>query len=688
MAVTRGYVQQVSWLSGTPLACMWVGSDAGSSELVFIQIRAPDSAVSRASKRAMIGLLVQAQLAGREVDVVHPDDSAEVTSVATTTCDVAVSPVQMDAIEVTQAIQDLSLSVPLVAGKQTVVRVYLSNYGASGITVRGSIRVRRGPSDPPLTIASLNTAVLDPTQAGNVAIKRTDASRSLNFMVPYGDTAAGPLAISLTSVTDVGSGNPVSVGCGRRPTVWFHPSPPLRVRVLAFRYRQGTPPVTYTPSALDFDALLSWLGRAYPVGQVLSSTGTVDAAAAPPFGCGDINSQLAAIRALDVTAGTDQRTHYYGLVSDGGFFMRGCAGVPSTPDPSAVGSGPTGPGTYGWDFDGTYGDWYGGHELGHTFGRRHPGFCGESPDDLTRYPYANGQLANSDASFVGLDTGDPTLNFPMTALTGTQWHDVMTYCDYQWLSAYTYQGVRLRLLDEDALGAGTGGGGGAPSPGTGGRPDERYPQLAQRAEEEARPGETAISVVGTVNLTREQGKLQFVNPVPGSRPSGLERDSPVMIRVQSAVGTNDYPVAVKLSSELSPGDDRTGIVDAVIPVATDAGTIELLIGGKVVDTFMPGPPPPAVRAIRPLEADDKDLKLALEFDRPLDPSHSYAIQISTDHGRTWQTLGVGMREPTLALDRSHFERTAHPLVRVIATNGFSQSITTSEPLRMPGGSQG
>ena len=83
----------------------------------------------------------------------------------------------------------------------------------------------------------------------------------------------------------------------------------------------------------------------------------------------------------------DARTHYYGLVSDGdgSFFMRGLAsGIPGTADPSTVASGPTGVNTWGWDTDGSYGDWYTGHELGHTFGRFHAEFCGAGGGHHTR----------------------------------------------------------------------------------------------------------------------------------------------------------------------------------------------------------------------------------------------------------------------------------------------------------------
>ena len=54
--------------------------------------------------------------------------------------------------------------------------------------------------------------------------------------------------------------------------------------------------------------------------------------------------------------------------------MRGCApvnGMISATGFARVGSGPVGSGDWGWDFDGSYADWYSGHEVGHAFGRPH-----------------------------------------------------------------------------------------------------------------------------------------------------------------------------------------------------------------------------------------------------------------------------------------------------------------------------
>lgn len=449
MAITTGFVQRLSWLRPGPTACVWIGPTPTSTELFFIVVRPADSDAEVTFKCGMVSFLVQQQVAGRQVDVWHGDTSSEVTSVATRYCDVTSTPLQLDGIEVTQAIQHLSLAVPLLAGKRTVVRLYLSCYTTPGITVQGEVAVRQAPTDPLVAIPSLNTVTLDPAQAGSIPPKRNDVTRSLNFLLPTTSTSEGPLLITIASITNTATGMSVALGCEARPILWFHWTPPLRVRVLGMRYTQGSPPVTFIPSNLDFQLLESWLGRAYPVAQVVSSRVLVTATATPPFLCDDINAQVAAIRALDVAGGEDSRTHYYGLVSDGGFFMRGCtAGIPPGPAPETVASGPTGSGTWGWDFDGSYGDWYGGHEIGHTFGRLHPGFCGETQDDLTNYPYDNGQLGGSAASFAGFDVGDPVNGLPMAALPGTVWRDVMTYCNNQWLSAYTYLAVRRRLIAE------------------------------------------------------------------------------------------------------------------------------------------------------------------------------------------------------------------------------------------------
>ena len=398
------------------------------------------------------------------------------------------------------------------------------------------------------------------------------------------------------------------------------------------------------------------------------STAVVDSNTAAPFTSDDTNAQLAALRTLDMAAGGDRRTHYYGMVADGGFFMRGsAAGIPATADPSVVASGPTGvpSGSFGWDTDGTYGDWYGGHELGHTFGRMHPGFCGETHDD-TSYPYIAGQLADDDAGCVGYDVGDPWLGLGRTALPGTQWHDIMTYCPSEWLSDYTYRGIMTRLATEDGLAAGAG-------PVVGSDAMDGQDDIRMLRDGEPK-GHNTISVVANINLTTGGGKLTYVTPVPGVPATAPAAESPVVVVFEDAEGhaLTTYPVLVRLNTELDPGDDRIGLVNAVIPVDPAARAAKLIVNGEVVDTLQAAEQPPDLRAVRrpALEVEGSTVRLSWD---DTGGGLRHTVQASTDGGRTWRTVAVGVTERSVAIDRSQFTPGQTVQLRVIATDGFTLS---------------
>jgi hypothetical protein len=583
---------------------------------------------------------------------------------------------QMAGIEVTQAIQDMQHSVALVAGKATAVRIYLSYYALPDIFVRGEL-LARSDSGEFVTVFSANQALLSSANADNLRAMRQDASLSLNFILPSELTAAGGWNFSLSSLVNAVSGASLTVLGLTSIKVRFVNAAPLRVRVFGVRYSMGNPPVQFTPSDQDFNLLFSWLRRAYPVAQVIGSRALIDISpsAPSPFGSGDVNAQLAAIRALDVSGGVDRRTHYYGLVSDGGFFMRGsAAGIPATPDPSTVASGPTGPANWGWDNDGSYGDWYGGHELGHTFGRLHPGFCGESHDD-PNYPFANGQLADNDDSFIGFDIGDSTLGLPPAALPGNIWHDVMTYCDHQWLSSYTYKGIHTRLSAEDALPAGPT----APGSGSsGGPPDRRFPQGMPPGTPGSTP-ENLISVVARVNLSRNEGQIRHVQPVAEGRVEAGVFESPVVLRLKTATEEilNEYRVAVKLDSDRDERGEETGLVDVIVFASPEARQIELVIGERTADTFRAGAPPQPIQNVLKSEG-PAFMGLSWEGGAVAGEGMSYAVQASTDEAHTWFTVAVGLKTPQFAFDPKQFPGARKIHIRILATNGFTQTVAPSE----------
>jgi hypothetical protein len=622
----------------------------------------------------------------------------------------SIAVVTSDGVEVTQAIQNMAHDVPLVADKRTIVRVYLSTTATASMLVQGLLKLRRlAPSGPWQFVRSLGPAHVDPAENGQLRVKRENESKSLNFLVPPELCAAGRVEVGLAMVWQTPAVTFLVPPLNAKRSITFAATPPLRVRILGVRYKSGNPAQSFEPSALDYTLIRSWLGRAYPVARTDWSQAVVNGPQAWPFDASAINAFVRGIRMGDVAGGTDARTHYFGLVSDanGANFMRGLAsGIPGTADPSTVASGPTGSDTWGWDVDGSYGDWYTGHELGHTFGRFHAEFCGASGG--APYPFVNGQLSNADGAFVGFDTGDPAHGLPIKALPGTIWHDVMTYCSSQWISSFTYTGIRDRLVLEDALPAGA-------MPVAAGR--------SRRTRGRKLSATPTTHVVGTLNLTRGTGSLRHVTAyatlpsggelLPASKAATAARRSssgPAAITLRLFAGGRKAPQEFAATfipdACTNPGDDVTGTVDALIPAPPDAARLELVLNGHVVDTYEAGTMPRAVRDIRSISAptrarrrgvaapaDQGEADAVITWQETGVPKadtrarsaetrgRTYVVQVSADDGQTWQTAGFGLSEPQTSIDRRLFGSADTIKVRVIASDGF-RSVTTEKTLKV------
>lgn len=218
--------------------------------------------------------------------------------------------------------------------------------------------------------------------------------------------------------------------------------------------------------------------------------------------------------------------------------------------------------------------------------------------------------------------------------------------------------------------------------GPGGRPDERFPNLSA-VRQQVGVGGVLASVVATVNLTTSSGTIVFVYPVSGLPVSGISPGSAVVVRAtRSEESLDEFPVQVKLNSELAPGDEQRGLADAVLPVRAETQALDLVIAGQVTDSFRIAGPPPTVRAIQPIITADRQLRVGLEFDRELEEGHNYAVQISSDNGQTWQTAGIGLKDSAFTLDRSQFRDGQEIRTRIITSNGISANVVTSAPFHI------
>jgi hypothetical protein len=226
--------------------------------------------------------------------------------------------VSLQGVEVVQAVQDMSGSVPLIAGKTTWVRVYLDkNNGTRPLTA--SLKAQRGTTT--LSLNPVAPITVDATE--NLTLRRQNFSKSLNFAVPAAMIGPGTTIFALATPTDMSPQHKTIIcdNCGNPTQVSFSNMPPLVVRLIGLTYQfqptPGAPQQTATPRPIDFTLLQSWLGRAYPVSQVISSQTTAPVNFKPNFDgttsidCTNADAQLSAIRAVDMAQlGADNRTHY------------------------------------------------------------------------------------------------------------------------------------------------------------------------------------------------------------------------------------------------------------------------------------------------------------------------------------------------------------------------------------------
>ena len=419
-------------------------------------------------------------------------------------------------------------------------------------------------------------------------------NESLNFNLPANWITDGAVHFEIALDVDGSPTSPVAIPCdgcdntyfNERPVfVRFVQMPTLRLRIVGLQFAAGTPPVMHAPRSQDFSLLRSWVQRAFPAGNFDISTNMVTSNQPFPFTCNNSNAQLSAIRESEIgTGGKNPLTHYVALVINTAGFMRGCTSgdPPDNPDTTVVASTPTGDTASGprpsgvvGDTDGSFGDWYGGHELAHQFGRKHPGFCDDNSDDDDDFPNENGQISDNLQTHVGVDMGD-TLNGVSRRIISPFAFDIMTYCTQpQWFSAYTYLGVLQRLRAEN----------GWPTLAQAVGPGTSITELSTSLPTEEMVGEF-VSVVASVNLTRNAGAIRYVNhvaraTVPAIQPNQI---AAVQLRDKSGRVIKSFPTWVRADTDIPVGQDQTGLVQVIIPVVPSAAHVDLLLRGKLVST--------------------------------------------------------------------------------------------------------
>ena len=274
----------------------------------------------------------------------------------------------------------------------------------------------------------------------------------------------------------------------------------------------------------------------------------------------------------------------------------------------------------------SYAGWYAGHELGHTFGRPHPGSgCGDEGADST-WPadIPKNRIGTAKRPYVGFDAGDPAVQAPMqvfawdpnTSLSGA---DLMTYCDNVWPGAHNYIEICERLAAENNTSCPTAspamaveiasppplaaaGPGGRRSSGPLAAPTTKFavdttrPESNNAAQSDATAGSSqasprtivgpVLSITGQIDLDANTGGISAVHRLEQAaekNPPAADPDAP-LIRTFNASGAllSESPTTLLISTDRPADAPRTGLVSGEVPYSPDISSIELVRGGAVI----------------------------------------------------------------------------------------------------------
>ncbi len=592
-------------------------------------------------------------------------------------------------------------SIPLIAGKSALVRVYVGHYETDLPGVTGTLTVARPGLDgrwtPLAGPAALGAGSVTARAAPAYADERGRLSWTLNFRLPAWLVRGRLRLTAQVSAPDGRSDTmTVDVTAGLLQT--------LRVRGIPIRYQgpdnAGNPISLARPTLGDFALTAGDAVAMFPVADQPDITLTgdfnwfapLDGAPDPkdPGGCAPSwNALLYWLNLMKTADGNRSDRIYYGLLPGGTpiGFNNGCGGN------GGVGAGLVGDSA---PF---------AHECGHVLGFGHApcGLTDGDPNDpaYPAYePYDTPTARMASIGEYGLDTRGPSVLSPNTV------RDFMSYCGPGWIGPYHYRallqhalldprqveerGPRLpdwvndRFLPELDL----------PRPG----PVEIDPRLI-------RTGPSAPQRLLTVSALMRNGRLEradllrlptrpaALGPVlPGSLVELVDANGELLDRARlrrvPLFGGCRCGCGGAAGAQDDPGFE-TGLVQAVLPDRDDIASVRLVRDGQPLWSRDSGEGPPRIGGLSATIEGDK--LVAAWWVEPAGNAFGTPLQVllrgSSDDGADWQVLWFGPPldevPPTAATVSLAGVRPGRLLVQAVACDGFHTAVSEAVEVEVP-----
>lgn len=564
-------------------------------------------------------------------------------------------------IEVTQTIQDLKNSVRLVANKRTFVRFHAT---APGGSARASAVLRVTANNKEVVLSPVNPG-------GEIEVLPTPdrgvRDQAFLFELPDGSRSGSVSLRAEVNPAVEGRRNPEETNVDNNvttATVNFEAVPKFSLVIYNLGYSQEGQ-TFYAPDT-HLHQMLRWIQKAWPVSDIHYSLRREFHNGGVP-NCEQVNTFLASKRTWDLqspASGINESTRYYGMVSSGGEFMRGCA----DDLPGMVSSGPTGvPGNddsmFGrWIPDISWGGLYGGHEVAHNMGRYHAEFCDAKAGKP--FPFPQGGISPADAgadAVYGFDAEFGTV-------LGPDWRDNLTYCAKQWNSPFTYHGI-LDAIQQDL------------------RPRKTFQDL------QAETPQDRFLIVGTIYVDENRAELYPLFVIPGSHEVKTHSEGNYTIVLRGA-GNRELlrwrftpEVMDEESAPVPPGMITEHVtaehaleVDELVPFVAGVTRVDLENPqGSILTSLSAGVNPPAVSITAPragtvLSGDSTILNWTASD--PDGDRLTFDVQYSRDNGVTWEIVDEFITDRSLNIDTLNLQVSERAQFRVWASDGLHSTGAT------------
>ena len=319
----------------------------------------------------------------------------------------------IDGMHIQQVVQRYDGKVPLVAGRDGLLRVFVK--ASAPNTARPSVRVRLYRGE---TLVSTST-ISAPGAAVPAAVEQHSLGSSWNMVIPAAHIVPGLRVLAdvdpTEAVDESSEDDNTFPASGSALPIDVVNVPAFDIRLVPVR--QSVNSLTGAVTAANASTWLSVARKLLPLGEVNVDVREPFTTSAPALQANDGNRAwtqvLSELNALRVADGS-------------GRFYAGIARVSYSSGIAGLGYVP-GRATLSWDHAGSAPDVI-AHELGHNFGRLHAP-CGGAGGPDPSYPYTGGTIG-----VYGYDFAAATLKAPTTS-------DLMGYCGANWISDYNYTAV-------------------------------------------------------------------------------------------------------------------------------------------------------------------------------------------------------------------------------------------------------